>query len=172
MAQSDRQIVPITRSEVWYAYTILIAEKEVGTLRTFNPTQTRTFEYVREIATKGGHIFEGVPGVTDYTIRLEKVRLYNEILHTAFGISSYDIQNQINSIDIREEIYSPSQYNPQDDTISSTGKDISLNDSSDNLQQLGTVTYEGCWITDWGKTVTNTAITVVETMTVRPTRIV
>ena len=169
---SDRQIVPITRSEVWYAYTILVGEREVGTLRTFNPTQTRTFEYVREIATKGGHIFEGVPGVTDYTIRLEKVRLYNEILFDAFGISSRDIQNQINAIDIREEIYSPSQFNTQDGSISTTGKDTNLNDSSDNLQQIGTVTYEACWITDWGKTVTNTAITVVETMTVRPTRVV
>lgn len=169
---SDRTIVPITRSEVWYAYTILIGEVEVGTLRTFNPTQTRTFEYVREIATKGGHIFEGVPGVTDYTVRLEKVRLYNGVLHDSFGISSRDIQNQINAIDIREEIYSPSQFNSQDGTLSATGKDTNLNDSSDNLQQIGSLTYEGCWITDWGKTVSNTAITVVETMTVKPARVV
>ena len=172
MAQSDRKIVPITRSEVWYAYTLLIAETEVGTLRTFNPTQTRTFEYVREIATKGGHIFEGVPGVTDYSVRLEKVRLYNNVLHTAFGISSYDIQNQIQALDIRETIFGPKEYDVQQDMISTTGANLEKNDSTDNLQELGTLTYEKCWITDWGKTVTHTAITVVETMTVRPTRVV
>lgn len=172
MARSDRQIVPITRSEVFYSYTIVIGEIDVGTLRTFNPAQARTHEYVREIATKGGHIYEGVPGTTDYTVRLEKVRLYNEVLHNAFGISSYDIQNQINAIDIRENIYGPSQYNPQDDTISSTGKNTTLNDSADNLQQIDVLTYEGCWITDWGKTISTTAVTVVETMTVKPTRIV
>jgi hypothetical protein len=156
--------LPFTNSEVWYAYSITLNGVKVGTLRTFNPTNTRTHEYVREIATNGGQIYEGVPGVTDYTIRLEKVRLYNRTLHDEFGILTNDIQNQIRAVDIREEVHLPLDL--QNNSVNGPAEQ----DTGDNGVKI--VTYEACWITDWGKTVSNTAITVVETMTVKPTRIV
>jgi len=155
--------LPHTNSEVWYAYSITLQGVKVGTLRSFNPTQMRTHEYVREIATNGGHIFEGVPGTTDYTIRLEKVRLYNKVLLDEFGILSQDIQNQIQALDIREEIHLPRDV--QNNSVSGPAEQ----DTGDNGVKI--VNYEACWITDWGKTVANTNITVVETMTVKPTRV-
>jgi len=151
--------LPVTQSEVWYAYSISLQGVNVGTLRTFNPTQTRTFEYVREIATNGGHIFEGVPGVTDYTIRLEKVRLYENELFNNFGISTKDIQNQVRALDITEEIHRPANIQNKD-VSDPSGKAI----QSDSVTILN---YKDCWITDWGKSVSTTAVTIVENMTVK-----
>lgn len=155
--------VPFTNSEVWYAYSISLNGVQIGTLRSFNPTQTRTFEYVREIATNGGHIFEGVPGVTDYTVRLEKVRLYTKPILDSFGILTQDIQNQIQSIDIREETHFPRDI---------PNESVSGPPESDTGNAGVRITnWEECWITEWGKTATTTAVVVIETMTVRPTRI-
>lgn len=157
--------IPSTFSEVWYAYSINIDGLAVGTLKSFNPTQSRTTEAVREIATNGGHIREIVPGVTDYTVRLEKVRLYNETLFTSFGILANDIQNQVKAIDIMEEIHRPS------DSISNRTASTAHDKTPINEEDIVYVNYQECWITDWGKTVATSAVTMVDTMTVKPTRI-
>lgn len=162
--------LPFTSSEVWYAYTIKIQGQEVGTLRTFNPTQTKTFEYVREIGTNGGHIFEGVPGVTDYTVRLEKVRLYAKRILDYFGIAMHDIQNQIHSIDIQESIFK-SAVPPDADPVNANLDGAQSSNRNLGAGGIGILNYEECWITEWGKTVQTTAVLVVETMTVRPVRV-
>jgi len=156
--------LPFTQSEVWYSYDLSIDDIPVGTLRSFNPTQTRTVDVVREIATNGGQIKEIVPGVTDYTIRLEKVRLYNKVLFDHFGIVTKDIQNQIRSVDIKEAIHHPQTNLFNNSVTGPPGK-------SEGDAGIVYTTYEDCWITDWGKTISTGAITNVETMTVRPTRI-
>jgi len=155
--------LPKTDSEVWYSYEITIDGVQVGTLRSFNPTQTRTVDIIREIATNGGQIKEIVPGVTDYTIRLEKVRLYNKALFDHFGIVTKDIQNQVRALDIKEAIHFPLDV-PNDSITGPPG-------SADGNAGVAYLNYEDCWITDWGKTIATGAITNVETMTVRPTRV-
>jgi len=157
--------LPLTNSEVWYAYDITIDNIPVGTLRSFNPTQTRTVDVVREIATNGGQIVEIVPGVTDYTIRLEKVRLYNKVLFDYFGIVTKDLQNQIRPVDIKEAIHHPQTNLFNNAVTGPPGK-------ADGNAGISYTTYENCWLTDWGKTISTGAITNVETMTARPTRIV
>ena len=162
--------LPITSSEVWYAYTIKIQGQEVGTLRSFNPTQTRTFEYVREIGTNGGHIFEGVPGVTSYKLHLEKVRLYSKRILDYFGIAMHDIQNQIHSIDIQETIYK-SIAPPDADPVSANLDGARSSNRNLGAGGIGILNYEECWIEQWGKTVQTTAVLVVESMDVSPVRI-
>lgn len=156
--------LPQTDSEVWYSYDITISDVPVGTLRSFNPTQSRTVDVIREIATNGGQIKEIVPGVTDYTIRLEKVRLYNKTLFDHFGIVTKDLQNQIRSLDIKEAIHLPQTGLFNKAVTGPPGK-------SDGNAGIVYVNYEACWITDWGKTIATGTITNVETMTVRATRV-
>jgi len=155
--------LPKTDSEVWYSYEITIDGVQVGTLRSFNPSQTRTVDIIREIATNGGQIKEIVPGVTDYSIRLEKVRLYNKTLLDHFGIVSRDIQNQVRALDIKEAIHLP--QNIVNNQVSGPPG------AADGNAGIVYVNYEDCWITDWGKTITLGSITNVENMTVRPTRV-
>lgn len=156
--------LPQTDSEVWYSYEITINSVHVGTLRSFNPTQTRTVDIIREIATNGGEIKEIVPGVTDYTVRLEKVRLYNKTMFDHFGIVTKDVQNQVRALDIKEAIHYPRMDVKNTEVTGPPGAD------TENAG-VAYLNYEDCWITDWGKTITTGAITNVETMTVRPTRV-
>lgn len=155
--------LPLTRSEVFYSYEIKINKVVVGTLRSFNPTQTRSTSTVYEVATNGGEIFEIVPGVPTYTVRLSKVRLYSNLLLNHFGILSQDIQKQVQSIDIIETVWKPA--NVPNESISGPAE----GDKSGT--RAYSITYEDCWITDWGKTVSTDAITIVEDMTVLPTRV-
>lgn len=155
--------LPKTDSEVWYSYEITIDSVQVGTLRSFNPSQTRTVDIIREIATNGGQIKEIVPGVTDYSVGLEKVRMYNKVLFDHFGIVTKDIQNQVRALSIKEAIHSPQDV--ANDTITGPPGD------ADGNAGIAYVNYEDCWITDWGKTITTGAITNVETMTVKPSRV-
>lgn len=162
--------LPFTNSEVWYAYTIKIQGQEVGTLRSFAPTQTRTFEYVREIGTNGGHIFEGVPGITDYKIHLEKVRLYTKRILDYFGIAMHDIQNQIHSIDIQETTYK-SAVPPDADPVNANLDGARSSNRNLGAGGIGILNYEECWITSWGKTVAVGTVLVIETMDVQPVRV-
>jgi len=156
--------LPNIKSQVYYAYSLSLDGVQIGTIKTFTPSQARTHEYVREIALNGGTIKEGVPGVTDYTIRLEKVSLFEETLYTNFGIPSYDIQSQVSAVDIREEVHFP----PSRKNSAATGP-ASQDPTGDAGVRI--ITWEKCWITEWGKTISTTAITVVENMTVKPTSV-
>ena len=140
-----------------------MARLPVGTLREFTPSHTRTFEHVREIMTNGGEIVEIVPGVPTYSITLNKVRLYENTLLTHFGITSQDIQKQIRAVDIVETVWMPSDI-PNEDTSG---------DGSSEGTVLRKSTYEDCWITDWGKTISSEGgVLIVENVTVQATRVV
>ena len=154
--------LPQTRSEVFYAYEIQINNIPIGTLRNFTPRHTRTSEPVREISTNGGEIVEIVPGVPTYQITLNKVRLYENTLLDVFGILSQDIQKQVRAIDIIETVWSPA------DVPNSAVSGPAEADGSGTL--LRTLTYEGCWITEWGKTISSEGLLIVEDMTVQATR--
>lgn len=157
--------LPQTKAEVFYSYVIQINNTPVGTLREFTPSQTRTHDYVREILTNGGEIFEIVPGVPSYTVALNKVRLYENTILNHFGVISQNIQNQVRSIDIIETIWTPGDM--ENETATGSGF------IADDEGMIGrTLTYEECWITDWGKTVSSDGILIIENMTVQCTRIV
>lgn len=156
--------LPQTRSEVFYSYVIQINGTPVGTLREFTPSQTRTHDYVREILTNGGEITEIVPGVPTYTITLNKVRLYENTILNHWGVISQDIQKQVRAIDIVETVWTPSDI-PNEEA---TGSGF----NSDGEGAIGrTLTYEDCWITDWGKTVSSDGILIIENMTAQCTRV-
>jgi len=156
--------LPQTRSEVFYSYVIQINGIPVGTLRGFNPSQTRDVQIVREIMTNGGEIVELVPGTPTYSLTLDKVRLYENTLMNHFGISSQDVQKQVRAIDIVETVWTPSDM--ENEAVTGSG----FNASGEG--KIGrTLTYEECWITNWGKTISSDNVLVVETMTVSCTRI-
>lgn len=156
--------LPATRAEVFYSYEIQVNNIPVGTLKTFTPKQSRTHEHVREIATNGGEITEIVPGVPTYQVTLNKVRLYEDTLLEYFGIVSQDIQKQVQSINIIETVWKPT--NVQNNQV--TGP--ALADSAGT--RLRTLTYEDCWIVEWGKSISSDGLLIIEDMSVQATRIV
>jgi len=156
--------LPNTRAEVFYSYEIQINNIPVGTLKSFNPKQTRSHEIVREISTNGGEIVEIAPGVPTYTLTLSKVRLYEDTLMDFFGIVSHDIQKQVQSINIIETVWKPA--NVPNSSVTGPAE-------SDKVgTRLRTVTYEDCWITDWGKTISSDGLLIIEDLTVQCTRII
>ena len=156
--------LPNSRAEVFYSYEIQINNIPVGTVKSFNPKQTRSHEILREISTNGGEIVEVVPGVPTYTLTMSKVRLYENTLLDYFGISSHDIQKQVQAIDIIETVWKPA--NVPNSSISGPAE------SDKSGTRLRTVTYEACWITDWGKTISSDGILIVEDMTAQCTRVI
>jgi len=156
--------LPQTKAEVFYSYQILVEGEAVGTLQSFNPSQTRTSDFVREIMTNGGEIFEIVPGVPTYTIALSKVRLYENTFLRHFGVSSENIQRQVRSFDIVETVWQPSDI----ENLAAVGDGYNATGEGSTLRSL---TYEDCWVVDWGKTVSSDGILVVENMSVQCTRI-
>jgi len=156
--------LPNTHAEVFYAYEIQINNVPVGTLRNFTPRHTRTFEQVREISTNGGEIVEIVPGVPTYQVTLGKVRLYEDVLFDFFGVISHDIQKQVRAINVIETVWKPANV-PNSQITGPAEADTSG-------KRLRTVTYEDCWIVEWGKTISSEGILIVEDMTVQCTRII
>lgn len=156
--------LPQTRSEVFYSYEIQINNIPVGTLRTFTPRHTRTHEHVREINTNGGEITEIVPGVPTYQLTLNKVRLYEDTILDFFGIVSQDIQKQVQAINIIETVWQPATV--ANDQITGPAE------ADTSGTRLRTITYEDCWIVEWGKTVSSDNILIVEDMTVQCTRVI
>ena len=155
--------LPQTRAEVFYAYEIQINNVPVGTLKTFTPDQARSSEIVREVNTNGGEIVEIVPGVPTYTLTLNKVRLYEDTLLDFFGIVSHDIQKQVQSINIIETVWKPANVSNNQVTGPAEADTAGT--------RLRTLTYEDCWITTWGKSVSTDSILIVENMTVQCTRV-
>jgi len=156
--------LPQTRAEVFYSYEIQIDGIPVGTLRNFTPRFTRTHEYVRDIETNNGEPVEIVPGVPTYQITLNKIRLYASTLLDHFGIVSQDIQKQVQAINIIETTWKPADVK----NASITGPA----ESDKSGTRVRTLTYENCWITEWGKTISAEGLLIVEDMTVMCTRIV
>jgi len=156
--------LPNTRAEVFYSYEVQINNIPVGTIRNFTPRQTRTHEHVREISTNGGEIVEIVPGVPTYQVTLNKVRLYEDTLFDFFGITSQDIQKQVQSINVIETVWKPTSV-PNNQVTGPAESDTAG-------IRLRTVTYEDCWIVEWGKTVSSEGLLIVEDMTVQVTRVI
>jgi len=161
--------LPQTKSEVFYSYQIMLDGLRIGTLKEFSPSQSRSHDWVREIMTNGGEIKEIVPGVPTYTIALTKVRLYTSTLLSHFDISSENIQRQVRSFDIIETIWQPGSI----PNSSVYGDGYSRNaDSEGSTSGIHTLTYEDCWVTEWGKNVSSDGILVMENMSVQCTRVV
>lgn len=157
--------LPQTRTEVFYSYVILVGGVPIGTLKEFTPSHTRTFEHVREILTNGGEIFEIAPGVPTYTLTMNKVRLYKNTIMTAFGILEQDIQKQVRALDVVETIWTPQDM--PNEAVTGSGY------TADGEGHVGpSITYQDCWITDWGKTVSSDGVLVVENITAQCTRVV
>lgn len=155
--------LPNTRAEVFYSYELQVNNIPIGTVRNFTPRHTRTHEHVREISTNGGEIVEIVPGVPTYQITLNKVRLYEDTLMDFFGITSQDIQKQVQSINIIETVWKPTNV-PNSQVIGPAASDTAG-------IRLRTLTYEDCWIVEWGKTISSEGLLIVEDMTVQVTRV-
>ena len=98
---------PNTKAEVFYSYEIKANGVKIGTLRRFNPSQTRTAERLREIANNGGAILEVVPGVTDFEITISKSKIYTESAAQAFGYDVKTLQDIVDPVDIVEKAYHP-----------------------------------------------------------------
>ncbi len=156
--------LPNTRAEVFYSYEIQINNIPVGTLKSFTPRQTRSHEHVREVSTNGGEIVEIVPGVPTYQVTLNKVRLYEDTLFDFFGIVSQDIQKQVQAIAIIETLWKPANV---------LNNQVSGPAEADTAGiRLKTLTYEDCWIVEWGKAIASEGILVVEDMIIQVTRII
>ena len=158
--------LPQTNAEVSYAYVIQVEGVTVGTLQEFSPSQSRTHSYVREILTNGGEPFEIAPGVPTYTIQMSKVRLYESTFLTQFGITSENIQRQVRSISIVETTYRPADIPNEAATGSGYGSTARGEGSV-----LRTLTYEDCWITDWGKSISVDNVLIIDQVTAMCTRI-
>lgn len=155
--------LPNTRAEVFYSYELQVNNIPIGTVRNFTPRHTRTHEHVREISTNGGEIVEIVPGVPTYQITLNKVRLYEDTLMDFFGITSQDIQKQVQSINIIETVWKPTNVPNSQVTGPAVSDTAGI--------RLRTLTYEDCWIVEWGKTISSEGLLIVEDMTVQVTRV-
>lgn len=139
-------LIPNTRSAVFYSYTVKANGKQIGTLQRFNPTSTRQVQRLRGIQNNAGKVIEIVPGTTDDSITMDKVKLHRESMLGAFGYTVKSIQDINDTIDI-EEI----EHHPDGTTT--------------------TMTYAGCWISQYSKNTTEGTVLVVESMTVQVTQV-
>lgn len=100
--------IPNTKAAVFFAYDIMINGNVVGTLTRFSPNASKRVERVREISTRaGGRALEMIPGTTDISIDVEKLRLYKESLFNALGFPIYSIEDLNSPFDITETLTDP-----------------------------------------------------------------
>lgn len=136
--------IPETQASVFYAYSISIKGKEIGTLEKFSSKSTRATESIREIMfSRGPEIFEIVWGGTDTTIDLERVELYQNSLLEVVGNEIHTLEAFTFPVDITEIMQLPA----------------GLGGGQRILQFLGAV------CTNWGKSQSTGQARVVETMT-------
>ena len=142
--------IPNTDSVVSYAYTVSINGTTVGTLQSFNPTSARILERIREIRADVGNADtkEIVPGRSTFSATLTRFELYEIPLMKALGVSS--LQNLANIVDDFEIV-----------------EKLSFPDAG----KKRIVIYSGCWVENWGKTITEGTVTVSENVTIQVTSI-
>jgi len=143
--------IPKTQTAVFYSYTILLNNKEIGTIRSFSPSQDKTIERIREIATTSGQrVIELVPGVTDISISVERFTLYKNDFMNAVGgkINSasdafQSLEEWVDPFDVEEVMTDP---------VTASERNI---------------TYKGCLISTLGKTIEVGTTYVAETATIQ-----
>ncbi len=143
--------IPNTTTVASYAYTVKANGSVIGTVQGFNPSANRNLERVREILNETDDIVEIVPGRTEFTITLDRLETYNKGMMEELGFSTFeDISQVTDPIQIVEEIRGP----------------VALGSPS------RIIVYERCWIQTWGKTIREGTITVTESVTLWPERII
>jgi len=121
---------------------------KIGTLQGFNPSSNRTLERVRQIMAETQDIVEIVPGRTESTISIDRIETYEGTAMEALGFGPGDTLDKITTpFNIVETITSPTGIKR-------------------------TVIYEDCWVNSVAKTVREGTITVSESITLWPTKIV
>lgn len=142
-------VIPNTNSRVWYAYTLLVNGRVIGTLKNFNLNATMQLERVREIMqTTGARVLEIVPGHTDITATCEKVLIYQKSLVNCFNYSG---DTTINSI---EDVIDPFQ-------IVETCK-LPQNQGGGYISMV----YDNCLINSYGRTLAAETTLVMENATI------
>lgn len=140
--------IPNTKTAVSYAYTIKINGTPVGTLQGFNPTSNRFLDRVREIMNEEDDIVEIVPGRSEFTISIDRFETYDSAMMKALGYPLTTTIDQIQTpFEIVEQLIGP-------------------------LGQTRTISYQRCWVQSIAKTVREGTVTVSETVTIWPERIV
>ena len=142
--------IPNVKTVVSYAYTISANGVNIGTLQGFNPSANRNLERVREILGNDSSIdtFEIVPGRTEFTISIDRIETYNAAMMKALGFTAFeDISVVTDPIQILETV-------------------------RDKAGNTRSIEYKDCWIQSWNKTIREGTITVTESVTLWPTRIV
>jgi hypothetical protein len=142
--------IPNVKTVVSYSYTIKANGVPIGTLQGFSPSANRTLERVREIMGNDAaqDTFEIVPGRTEFTISIDRFETYDKVMMKALGYTSLeDISVVTDPILIIETV-------------------------RNKAGQTRTIEYQDCWVQSWAKTIREGTITVTETVTLWPTRIV
>jgi hypothetical protein len=132
-----------------YSYTIRAGNVDIGTLRTFAPSNTRAVERLREIRGNADQGIQDViglaPGGDEPTFRATRVELYASALLAAFGLSSIDTLNDITEpIEVQE---------------------VAISYDATGAPTSSITTYRGCVPTDWRKTIDIGTVFVVEEAT-------
>ena len=100
--------LPDTDHSVFYAYSIMIGQKEIGSFEKFSERSTRTVERIREIMySTGAKVIDMVWGGTDITLELNYVELYNQSLFQAFGVAWRGLEHVHLKFNISEVKYNP-----------------------------------------------------------------
>ena len=142
--------IPNVKTVVSYSYTVKANGKAIGTLQGFNPSANRNLERVREIMGNDAaqDTFEIVPGRTEFTISIDRFETYDKAMMQALGYASLeDVSVVTEPISITEVV-------------------------RDKAGMSRIIEYQDCWIQSWAKTIREGTITVTETVTLWPTRIV
>ncbi len=139
--------VPKSKSVVSYAYSVYANGIVIGNLQSFNPSQNRMLDRVREIMDEEADIVEIVPGRGEIVLTVDRLELYDKPMMKALGYDA-DISKIVDPIQIRETITDPS------------------------TNKTRVVTYVDCWIQNQSKTIREGSITVTETATLWPTKII
>lgn len=142
---------------VYYAYSIQLNGKEIGTIQSFSPSSTRNAERLREIrASTGTKTVALVPGREDRELTLQKVTLFKKSVLGYFGENEVPdpvtIFNIIrNGVDIVEQLYQPPAEG-EGNTAPST--------------LLDTTTYKHCVPSQYSKAIELGNVFVMENVTV------
>jgi hypothetical protein len=140
--------IPDTKSAVSYAYTIKANGTAVGTLQGFTPTENRMLDRVREIQNEENDIFEIVPGRSEFSIAIDRFETYDSAMTKALGYPSFITIDKIQTpFEIVEQLIGPNG-------------------------QTRVISYQRCWIQNISKTIREGTVTVSETVTIWPERIV
>jgi hypothetical protein len=140
--------IPSANTVVSYAYTVTDSTgKAIGTLQGFSPSANRPLDRVRQIMNEEDDTKEIVPGRTDFTITVDRLETYGSNALKALGFStSDDVSKIVDPINITEIV-------------------------TNNVGKTRTIHYSNCWVQSWSKSVREGTITVTESVTLWPERI-